>query len=196
MERRRSDVQIEMSGVCARPFSRSAWLRTVSLHAERAGQLRCRPSSSPSSSSPRSWELCPSWPTRPGGMRTPCPVLKANLTGCAHQPCPVFFFFFRLVQLDPIRTVRAIPGAEQHLQRDRNLGRPPPAHPRLSVGHLDLPQRHQKRGLLLFPRSHCYVSGQNCTFFKNMFFCFYLIMFFSSESSYTSPGKSLWAASS
>lgn len=152
IERCWSDIQIEMLSVCARLFSRSAWLGIVSLRAEQAGQLRCGPSSSPSSSSPLFWELCPLSRTRPGGMKARCLLLKANLTGCAHQPCPLF------VQFDPIRTVRSVPGTEKHLQCGRNLDRRPPADPRFSMGHLDLPPRHQKRCLLLFPRSHCYVS--------------------------------------
>lgn len=166
IERRWSDIQIEMLRACARLFSRSAWLGIVSLRAERAGQLRCGPSSSPSSSSPLLWEPCPSSRTRPGGMRARSPLPKANPTGCAHQPRPVF------VQLDPLRAVRSLPGVEQHLQCGRSLDRQPPAEPRLSLGHLDLPPRHQKRGLLLFPRPHYYVSVQNVHFFLNIFFAF------------------------
>lgn len=68
------------------------------------------------------------------------------------------------LQPDPVGAVRAVPGAEQHLQRSRSLGGGPAADPRLPVGRLDLPPRHQERSLLLFPGSHSYVSARTAHF--------------------------------
>lgn len=78
------------------------------------------------------------------------PLFKGDLTGRA---C-----FRPALQLDPIGTVRSVPGAEQHVQCGRSLDRGSAADPWLSVGRLDLLPRHQKRNLLLFSRTHCYVS--------------------------------------
>lgn len=49
---------------------RLAWPRTASLHGGQAGQLKCKPSSSPFSSSLSLSEPCPLLHTLPGGTKT------------------------------------------------------------------------------------------------------------------------------
>ena len=150
-------------------FLRSVWPRTASLRGGQAEQLRCRPSSSPSSSSLSLWEPCPWLHTLPGGTRM-WPISTVHYINAQsnannnfrHKLQSSFSFYPSLspaLQPDSLRGVWAFPETQQYLQCGWSLDRWAWGDLQLSLGRLDLPKYHQKWNILLFHHTHHLVSA-------------------------------------